>query len=131
MNLWLDDVRPAPQGWVWVKTVHDAQKLLSEGRVERASLDHDLGPQPTCYSCKDESQDCGECHCHVRPSNGCDLVAWMVGSGKWPLQKPLVHSANVSGHEHMVKMINNHFPQEQESHQQGNGGQLQETPKTS
>ena len=24
MKLWLDDLRPAPEGYIWVKTVYDA-----------------------------------------------------------------------------------------------------------
>ena len=41
--LWLDDVRPAPEGWVHVKTVEEAKGYLVKGNVQRASLDHDLG----------------------------------------------------------------------------------------
>lgn len=43
MKLWLDDVRPAPEGWTWVKTAWDAIALLEKGGVEAVSLDHDLG----------------------------------------------------------------------------------------
>lgn len=122
-NLWLDDVRSAPTGWLWVKTVRDAQALLASGKVERASLDHDLGPQPPCLECEGETQDCGQCHCHSRPSNGCDLVGWMVAGGHWPTQKPNVHSANPPGAEHMRKMIDQHWPG-QTTANEGNGGQL-------
>lgn len=43
MKLWLDDVRPAPEGWRWVKTAGEALTLLLRGGVKIASLDHDLG----------------------------------------------------------------------------------------
>lgn len=43
MKLWLDDIRPAPEGWTWVKTAWDAIALLEKGGVEAVSLDHDLG----------------------------------------------------------------------------------------
>jgi hypothetical protein len=123
MQVWLDDKRPAPPGWVWVKTVHDVQKLLSEGKVERMSLDHDLGPQPLCLNCENEPQDCGACHCHNRHSDGTDLVAWMVGAAKWPLEKPLVHSMNPAGAEHMRAMIDRYFPDETSAlPSEGNGG---------
>jgi hypothetical protein len=126
MNLWLDDVRPAPEGWVWVKTVHDVQKLLLQGKVEKMSLDHDLGPQPLCHSCDGETQDCGQCHCHNRHSDGTDLVNWMVGANKWPLHKPLVHSQNPEGAKHMRQMIDRYYPHETLPHE-GNGGLLSPT----
>ena len=45
MKLWLDDVRPAPDGWTWVGTAQNAIDLLvARGQeVTEASLDHDLG----------------------------------------------------------------------------------------
>lgn len=49
MNLWLDDVRPAPDGWVWAKTSRDAIAVLTQGRVEVMSFDHDLGGEDTGY----------------------------------------------------------------------------------
>jgi hypothetical protein len=53
MKLWLDDLRPAPGGWTWVKTAAEAIRLLDEETVEEISLDHDLGdagsPEMTGY----------------------------------------------------------------------------------
>ena len=43
MKVFLDDVREPDQTWVWVKTYHDAVKLLVTGLVIQISLDHDLG----------------------------------------------------------------------------------------
>jgi len=43
MKLWVDAKRPAPEGWVWVKTAKEAIKILSEGKVKELALDHDLG----------------------------------------------------------------------------------------
>jgi hypothetical protein len=122
MKLWLDDARPAPQGWVHVKTVQDAQRLLASGKVTHASLDHDLGPQPLCYECQHETQDCGSCHCHNRHSDGTDLCAWMAASDHWPANKPEVHSANPPGAAHMRAIIDQHFHAEPQ--QDGSGGQL-------
>ena len=28
VNLWLDDVRPAPEGWLWVKTAQEAKEVF-------------------------------------------------------------------------------------------------------
>jgi len=41
--LWLDDLRPAPEGWVWVKTAHEAIEQLAREAFDVVSLDHDLG----------------------------------------------------------------------------------------
>lgn len=49
MKLWLDDVRPPPDGWVWVKSAPDAYVHLDKYwyDIEEVSLDHDLGdPNP-------------------------------------------------------------------------------------
>ena len=49
MKLWLDDVREpwryGKLGWTWVKTAAEAIELLKTGKVEEASLDHDLAPE--------------------------------------------------------------------------------------
>lgn len=42
MRVWLDDIRPAPPGWVWTKTVPQTIKALESGRVTDLSLDYDL-----------------------------------------------------------------------------------------
>ena len=51
MKLWIDDIRPAPKGWTWVKTVDNAWDLIKsiyagdffedEPEVIEISLDHD------------------------------------------------------------------------------------------
>jgi len=43
MKLYLDDQRPAPEGWALVKTPEEAIELLKSNRVTHLSLDHDLG----------------------------------------------------------------------------------------
>jgi hypothetical protein len=45
IRVWLDDVRPAPPGWEWVKTAPDCIDLLNENQVTHLSLDHDLLPE--------------------------------------------------------------------------------------
>ncbi len=51
MKLWIDDIRPAPEGYIWVKSVHEAKihimqhlapnKVISG--IEEINLDHDAG----------------------------------------------------------------------------------------
>jgi len=43
MKVFLDDLRPAPVGWVSVRWPDEAIRLLKTGAVEEVSLDHDLG----------------------------------------------------------------------------------------
>lgn len=47
LRLWLDDERPAPDGWVVCRWPDDMIRLLIDnrepGQIERISLDHDLG----------------------------------------------------------------------------------------
>ena len=55
IHLWVDDERPAPQGWVWAKTALEAITVLKSFHVSEISMDHDLGDvqqdgsQVTCY----------------------------------------------------------------------------------
>lgn len=81
INLWLDDVRPAPEGWLHVKTVADAITAMESYDVEQASLDHDLGDDAA--------------------GTGYAFVCWLEESGIKPLYKPTVHSANPVGAKRM------------------------------
>jgi hypothetical protein len=113
IDLWLDDVRPAPDGWVHVKTVDEAKEYLLRGVVRRASLDHDLG---ACSKCWDagakkwlETHDYQSMpHCeHV--GTGYTLVCWMEENNCWPAEMPIVHSANPIGCAKMKAVIERKF----------------------
>ena len=43
MYVWLDDVRPAPEGFVWAKNAFYAIELIKSRKVKFISFDHDLG----------------------------------------------------------------------------------------
>jgi len=47
IDLWVDDLREPPEGWVWVKTAYKAQEIIVANKVDRLSLDHDLGGTKT------------------------------------------------------------------------------------
>jgi len=84
MNLWFDDIRPAPEGWDWAKSFDEAVALLKTGNVENASLDHYMGlGQPTGY----------------------DLVMWMEQNQTWPARSIYVHSADPVGRAKMKIVI--------------------------
>lgn len=94
MKLWIDDVRPAPEGWFWVKTVNEAQaaiitcELLNStnvfiDEVELISLDHDAG-------------DYG-------PPDYIKVLDWLEETGRnYPIR---IHSANVVGVQNMRRII--------------------------
>jgi len=42
MKLFIDDIRPAPEGWQQARTVTDAIRFLSQFEVSEISLDHDI-----------------------------------------------------------------------------------------
>lgn len=88
MKLWVDDVRPAPPGWTWARTLDEAQGYLVRGGVEEASLDHDLG---------------------FEEPDGSALVRWMAMTGHWPKAKPTVHSLNPVGRAYMLGVIERYF----------------------
>lgn len=43
IRLWLDDERPAPEGWTHVRTAGEAIEVIATGGVVEVSFDHDLG----------------------------------------------------------------------------------------
>lgn len=101
MNLWLDDVRPAPEGYEWAQDAHAAIWLLElavkmEERLEMVSLDHDLGADPLdgIYA-RGNSEDCG-----------CLVVDWIVQntpSIRYPIR---IHSWNGEEARKMAANLN-------------------------
>lgn len=92
--MWLDDRRSPPDDtWTWAKTAIEAIDLLRTGRVEEASLDHDLGHCDACTTCNGYTSPCG-CECHY---SGYFVVSWMRLENVWPKKKPTVHSRNPTG----------------------------------
>ncbi len=113
IDLYLDDMRPCPVGWILARNVEEAKPYLIAGQVRRASLDHDLGACDRCNG-KTAEQWLEEHdyksmpHCeHV--GTGYTLVCWMEETGHWPQEKPNVHSANPAGAARMRQAINRHY----------------------
>lgn len=95
MNVWHDDVRPAPEGWVRAYDNPQALELLRTGKVERISLDHDLGASP----------DAGVWARGCSPDgDGKDLVRAMISEGIVP-DVVHIHSWNPSGAREMAKLL--------------------------
>lgn len=88
MKVYLDDERPAPDGWVRVERAADAIALLESGEVTELSLDHDLG---------DDAQ-----------GTGYDVVLWLeqaVALHGFRPPRIRVHTANVSARVKMEQGV--------------------------
>ena len=87
--VWLDDIREAPYGYVWVKSVNQAKKVIKEleelGFTIFLDLDHDLG---------DYAADGGD---------GIKLVDWLDETGRHYLTK--LHTMNPVGRQNMQAII--------------------------
>lgn len=44
MKVWLDDIRPAPEGWEWIKDYHGFVECINKNyeNIEEISFDHDI-----------------------------------------------------------------------------------------
>ena len=116
-NLYMDDVRPIPDGWTGARTVELAMQYLSFGLVNECSLDHDMG---ACEACREKGEHIGD---QLTPEtqfmfwcphalDGTKLVRWMVETGHWPKVKPRVHSMNQAGAARMHDIIDQFFGRE-------------------
>lgn len=112
MNVWLDDIRPAPEGWYRTKHINEIKDMLVKGEVDNLSLDNDLGFSDICSRCEmlDNCINCN-CFCHIpHPlAEGYKLVDWMEENNCWPKNKPTVHSNNVVAKRRMEAIINKHY----------------------
>jgi hypothetical protein len=84
VKLYLDDERPAPQGWILVRWPSEAISLLESGEMTDLSLDHDLG---------DDER-----------GTGYDVILWIeeaVATRGFSPPRIAVHSANSSARQKM------------------------------
>jgi len=92
MKIFLDDERPAPEGWVACRWPSEVITLIEQGSVEVVSLDHDLG---------DDER-----------GTGYDVCTWLekkIWDEGWDgdFVPPIfqIHSANPVGRERMAMSI--------------------------
>jgi NAD+-processing family protein with receiver domain len=105
LKIWHDDIRPAPPGWVWARTNHEAQILLETGSVEEISLDHDLGLQDLSEEQVETEPELlfGR---RISPNgSGLDLVNWMCEKNLVPT-RVTIHSWNPVGAQNMAARLN-------------------------
>lgn len=85
MKIWVDDVRPAPDGYEWCVTVNQAKMIIasekSEDPIELIDIDHDAG---------DFAYDGGD---YIK------LLDWLEETGRnYPIR---IHSMNPVGRQNM------------------------------
>lgn len=98
MKLWIDDLRPAPAGYTWVKTVNDAKWYIESAEeieeifptgtpvIKLIDLDHDAG---------DFARNGGD---YIK------LLDWLEETGRnYPIR---LHSMNPVGVQNMRTIIN-------------------------
>lgn len=89
-KVWLDDLRPAPNGWHHVKTAKEAIHLLSIQNVTKISLDNDLG---------------------LDDQEGYDVLLYLEEAGftdpSFKMPEILIHTANPVAREKMEAGIKN------------------------
>ena len=95
MKIWLDDLRPAPAGFVWCRSVNEAKKAITENEktqtIEWIDCDHDLG---------DHAADGGD---------GIKLLDWLLERGT--LYPVALHTMNPVGRENMRRMLQRYWRQ--------------------
>lgn len=89
-KIWIDDVRPAPDGYLWCKSVNEAKELILQLEVQNIQievldLDHDSG---------DYFEDGGD---YIR------LLDFLEETGR--CYKCKVHSMNPVGVQQMLSII--------------------------
>ena len=100
MKVFLDDLRPAPDGWTLARDIETVKPWLSAHAVEELSLDNDLG---CCASCLPSQALLLNPSCsHV--GTGEDLVRWMAETGFWP-DRVRIHSRNYAAAERMKAVM--------------------------
>ena len=92
MRVWLDDLREAPSGWLWLTSSRSAINWLEWAKAMNVhpkvwSFDHDLGGSDTSRV----------------------VVLWMCENNWWP-EACYIHSANPVGREWLAGMITRYGP---------------------
>lgn len=97
MKLWIDDVRPAPEGYYWCRSVNEAKRVIEiydswidfdnniVDRIELIDIDHDAG---------DFTADGGD---YIK------LLDWLEETSR--SYKIHIHSMNPVGVENMRRII--------------------------
>lgn len=106
MILWLDDIRkPWAHGYLgaeWAKTADEAIAALKTGKVEFASLDHDLDWEHYPGS--------GVLEADYKQATGMAVVKWLQDNPAfWPIRGVRCHSFNDHKRPLMQAIVRAHY----------------------
>lgn len=88
INVYLDDVRPCPRGFVAARSAEECLQLLSECEVDLLSLDFELG---------------------YNQPNGLSVVHGIIAGGFYP-REVYVHSSSLVGRAQMARALRDANP---------------------
>jgi hypothetical protein len=93
MRLWIDDLRPAPDGWLVARSSSEAIAVLGQFKdhpdaLNEVSFDHDLGGDDTSRR----------------------VMTWMVENDVWPTEMVFVHTANPVGRQWLLGTARRYAP---------------------
>ena len=113
MKLWIDDVRPAPEGYEWCKSVWEAKNFINiiEDRIMWLEKTKKKYPKGTAYindkikesdiTIIDIDHDAGHYSC--QGGDYIKLLDWLEETGRnYPIR---IHSMNPVGRENMRAII--------------------------
>ena len=92
MKVWLDDIRPAPPGWLHVRSYDEAVALIENegGQITHISLDHDLAEEHHEGDFSDGK-------------TGFDVLHFLLETGYRPIID--VHTMNPAGMQRMLDLL--------------------------
>lgn len=88
LDLYLDDLRTPPPGFIVVRTIDECRLLLEETDVGRISLDYHLGNGRTAD----------------------ELTEWIVKTGHWP-HEIYFHSSDIEARKRMYSYVSKYAPE--------------------
>ena len=106
MKIWIDDVRPAPNGYVWCNSVNDAINTikLREARIEnilRSYTPSEIRMKDLSIEIIDIDHDAGDYACYG--GDYIKLLDWLEETGRnYPIR---IHSQNPVGVQNMRAII--------------------------
>lgn len=99
--LYLDDIRPAPEGWTLAKSAKEALEIARKGNVTRMSLDCDLGDAEYRGSIITKWTSHGE--------TGIWFVEQIIKENLCPRRPPVIHSQNEQGKAEMKRLLSEYY----------------------
>lgn len=106
MKLWVDDIRPAPDGYVWCHSVEEAKRVISKAAADFVKSFKEGHPDESLHiQLIDLDHDAGE---YVNDGGDyINLLNWLewLYDGKGTYTKFHIHSMNPIGRENMRRII--------------------------